>query len=83
MLAFPFPYIATTAGWITTELGRQPWIVYDLMRTHAGSSPMVNEGEVVFTTIGFMGLYLVVGVLFLYLVGRELQHGPQLASGEA
>jgi cytochrome d ubiquinol oxidase subunit I len=83
MLAFPFPYIATTAGWITTELGRQPWIIYGLMRTQAGASPSVNEGEVVFTTIGFMGLYLVVGLLFLYLVARELHHGPRPAAGEA
>jgi len=83
MLAFPFPYIATTAGWITTELGRQPWIVYGLMRTQAGASPSVNEGEVVFTTIGFMGLYLVVGLLFLYLIARELHHGPRPLAGGA
>ncbi len=53
------------------------------MRTHAGASPSVNEGEVVFSTIGFMGLYLVVGLLFLYLVARELHHGPRPAAGEA
>ena len=42
MLAFPFPYIATTAGWMTAELGRQPWLVYGLMRTSQGASPLVS-----------------------------------------
>ena len=39
MLAFPFPYIANTAGWMTAELGRQPWLVYGLMRTARGRQP--------------------------------------------
>ena len=39
MLAFPFPYIATTAGWMTAELGRQPWLVYGLLRTADGGEP--------------------------------------------
>ena len=76
MLAFPFPYIATTAGWMTAELGRQPWIVHGLMRTAAGASPRVHSGSVLFTLIGFSGLYLVVGLLFVFLVGREIAHGP-------
>ena len=76
LLAFPFPYIATTAGWMTTELGRQPWLVYGLMRTAEGASPMVHSGTVLFTLIGFCGLYLVLGVLFLFLIGREIAHGP-------
>ncbi len=81
MLAFPFPFIATTAGWLTAELGRQPWIIYGLMRTSAAGSPMVNTGDVVFTTIGFVGLYFVIGVVFLYLVGREIARGPEFAKG--
>ena len=76
MLAFPFPYIATTTGWMTAELGRQPWLVYGLMRTAHGASPRVHSGTALFTLIGFTGLYLVLGVLFLFLVGRELAHGP-------
>jgi cytochrome bd ubiquinol oxidase subunit I len=76
MLAFPFPYIATTAGWMTAELGRQPWLVYGLMRTSDGASPTVHSGTVLFTLIGFTGLYFVLGVLFLFLVGREIAHGP-------
>jgi cytochrome d ubiquinol oxidase subunit I len=77
MLAFPFPYIATTAGWMTAELGRQPWLVYGLFRTAQGTSPYVPGGNVVFTTLGFMGFYFVLGVLFLYLVMRQVGHGPE------
>jgi cytochrome d ubiquinol oxidase subunit I len=76
MLALPFPYIATTAGWMTAELGRQPWLVYGLMRTSQGVSPRVSAGNGLFTLIGFMGLYLLLGILFLFLVHREIEHGP-------
>jgi cytochrome d ubiquinol oxidase subunit I len=76
MLAFPFPYIANTAGWMTAELGRQPWLVYGLFRTVHGVSPTVHSGTALFTLIGFCGLYFVLGLLFLFLVGREIAHGP-------
>jgi cytochrome d ubiquinol oxidase subunit I len=76
MLAFPFPYIATTAGWMTTELGRQPWLVYGLFRTADGTSPSVHSGTALFTLIGFAGLYFVLGLLFLFLIEREIAHGP-------
>jgi cytochrome d ubiquinol oxidase subunit I len=76
MLAFPFPYIANTLGWMTAELGRQPWLVYGLFRTRDGYSKVVSNGDTIFTLIGFVGLYFVLGLLFLYLVGREIGHGP-------
>jgi cytochrome d ubiquinol oxidase subunit I len=76
MLAFPFPYIAVMAGWLTTELGRQPWLVYGLFRTADGVSPMVNAGTTLFTLIGFCGLYTVLSVLFLFLIAREIGRGP-------
>lgn len=79
MLAFPFPYIATTMGWMTAELGRQPWLVYGLQKTVQGTSPTVSGGEVAFSSLGFMGLYLVVGVLFLYLVAKQIGKGPAAA----
>jgi cytochrome d ubiquinol oxidase subunit I len=78
MLAFPFPYIATTAGWTVAEIGRQPWLVYGLFRTAAGPSPLVSGGSAVFTSLGFAGLYVVLGLLFLFLVGREIAHGPHV-----
>jgi cytochrome d ubiquinol oxidase subunit I len=77
MLAMPFPYIANTAGWMTTELGRQPWLIYNLMRTSEGISSRVSAGNTLFTLIGFMGMYTVLSILFLYLVYREIDHGPE------
>jgi cytochrome d ubiquinol oxidase subunit I len=76
LLALPFPYIATTAGWMTAELGRQPWLIYGLMRTSQGFSSRVSAGNTLFTLMGFMGLYMVLGILFLFLVHREIDHGP-------
>src|SRR5579872_3334616 len=81
MLMIPFPYIATTAGWMTAELGRQPWLVYGLMRTLNGCSERVSAGNGLFTLIGFMGLYMVLGILFLFLVFREIEQGPVAAEG--
>jgi cytochrome d ubiquinol oxidase subunit I len=80
MLAVPFPYIATTAGWWTAELGRQPWIVHGLLRTVEAGSPSVNTGDVVFTTLGFAGLYFVLGIFFLSQVMREIARGPVVVS---
>ena len=79
MLSLPFPYIANTAGWMTAEIGRQPWLVYSLMRTADGYSKMVSAGNGLFTLLGFMGMYTVLSIFFLFLVRREIEHGP---SGE-
>jgi cytochrome bd ubiquinol oxidase subunit I len=81
MLAMPFPFIANTAGWITAEVGRQPWLIYGLMRTSAGFSPLVSAGSVWFTLLGFLGMYTVLGVLFLFLVYREIERGPEASLG--
>ena len=77
MLCVPMPYIANTAGWITAELGRQPWLIYGLMRTSHGVSPRVGAGNAWFTLIGFMGMYTVLGILWLFLVWREIEIGPE------
>jgi cytochrome d ubiquinol oxidase subunit I len=61
---------------MTAEVGRQPWLVYGLMRTATGASSHVNAGNGLFTLLGFMGLYAVLAILFLLLVYRELAHGP-------
>jgi cytochrome d ubiquinol oxidase subunit I len=81
LLAAPFPYVANIAGWMTAELGRQPWLVYGLLRTAQGASPTVHAGTTLFTLIGFCGMYALLSVLFLGLVGRELAHGPTPAAG--
>jgi cytochrome d ubiquinol oxidase subunit I len=76
MLFAPFPYIATTAGWMTAELGRQPWLVYGLLRTAEGNSPLVGSGNVLFTLLGYLGLYLLIGLLFLFLFFETVSRGP-------
>jgi cytochrome d ubiquinol oxidase subunit I len=76
LLSLPFPYIANTAGWMTAEIGRQPWLVYGLMRTSEGYSKLVSAGNGLFTLLGFMGMYSVLAILFLFLVGREIENGP-------
>ena len=82
LLAMPFPYIASEAGWVVTEVGRQPWIIYGLMRTAEGVSPTVESGETIFTLIGFAGMYFLLGFLFLYLVLREIARGPSATGTE-
>ena len=77
LLSFPLPYIANTAGWMTAELGRQPWLIYGLMRTSDGYSDTVSAGNGLFTLLGFMGLYALLGLLFTVLVYREISHGPE------
>lgn len=76
LLSFPFPYIANTAGWMTAELGRQPFLVYGLMRTIHGVSPTVSAGNTLFTLLGFLGMYFVIGVLFLMLLVKHIAGGP-------
>ena len=84
MLSIPFPFIANTAGWFTAELGRQPWLAYGLFRTSEGVSPQVSSGSVLFTLIGFAGIYLIMGLLYIVLMVREVDHGPEtLESSEA
>jgi cytochrome bd ubiquinol oxidase subunit I len=77
LISFPLPYIANTAGWMTAEIGRQPWLIYGLMRTADGYSQTVSVGNGLFTLIGFMGLYLLLGLLFTVLIYREISHGPE------
>ena len=75
MLLFPFPFIANTVGWMVAELGRQPWLVYGLMRTEHGASPMVSSGSVMFTLLGFFGMYTVLSLLYIFLMLRRIEHG--------
>jgi cytochrome d ubiquinol oxidase subunit I len=77
MLSFPLPYIANTAGWMTAEIGRQPWLVYGLIRTDQGYSKYVSAGNSLFTLLGFMGMYSMLSILFIVLVYRIIASGPE------
>ncbi len=65
-----------TMGWWVAELGRQPWIVYELMLTMDAASPVVEAWEIVVSLAGFVLIYLLLLVLFMYLLNRKIQRGP-------
>jgi cytochrome d ubiquinol oxidase subunit I len=73
----PFPYVANTAGWLTAELGRQPWVIHGVLRTADANSPVVSVGNSIFSLLGFMGLYTLVSILFVFLVYGVIARGPQ------
>jgi cytochrome d ubiquinol oxidase subunit I len=81
MLATPFPFIANTAGWLTAETGRQPWLVYGLVRTSEGFSGNVSAANGLFTLLGFMGLYAMLTILYLFLLQFTIAHGPEKSAG--
>ena len=70
------PQVANQLGWFTAEVGRQPWIVYGLMRTSAGMSPSLTTGEVLTSLVFFTLVYLALFMLFLYLLDQKIRHGP-------
>jgi cytochrome d ubiquinol oxidase subunit I len=76
LLSFPLPYIANTAGWMTAEIGRQPWLVYGLMRTSEGYSTHVSAGNSLFTLLGFLGMYSLLSVLWVVMVYNIIETGP-------
>ncbi len=77
LLSFPLPYIANTAGWMTAEIGRQPWLVYNLIRTSAGYSTHIGAGTSLFSLLGFLGMYTVLSILWILLVYNIIAKGPE------
>lgn len=77
MILAPLSYIANLAGWYTAELARQPWLVYGLLKTSEGVSPHVSSGNTLFTLLGFIGLYLLLGLLFVVIVIKLILKGPE------
>lgn len=75
--SIPLPILACQLGWIVTEVGRQPWIVYRLLKTADAISVTVPAGEILFSIILFGLVYLALGGLYLFLLAREIQHGPR------
>ncbi|OZI12486.1 cytochrome ubiquinol oxidase subunit I [Bacillaceae bacterium SAS-127] len=72
-----FPFIANTAGWIMTEIGRQPWTVFGLMTTSASISPNVSYNELLFSFISFTTIYLILGIVLVYLFVKEIKKGTE------
>jgi cytochrome d ubiquinol oxidase subunit I len=78
LLSFPLSYVANIAGWTVAETGRQPWVVFGLMRTTAGASPesVVSAGATLFTLLGFLGLYIALAIGYVLLIARIVARGP-------
>ncbi len=75
-VSLPLPWVANQLGWIAAEVGRQPWIVYGLLRTEEAYSVTVSAGEVLFSIIMFGLIYLLLGALYIYLIIRAINRGP-------
>jgi cytochrome bd ubiquinol oxidase subunit I len=76
------PFLANTFGWLFTEMGRQPWVVYGLMRTGLGTSPSVSATDVALTLAGFTLLYTVLGIIDVVLMARAAGGGLTAGEGE-
>jgi cytochrome d ubiquinol oxidase subunit I len=70
------PQIANQIGWFAAEMGRQPWVVYKLLRTSDALSKAVTAHQVLFSLILFIFVYLILFLLFIYLLNKKIQHGP-------
>ena len=77
VISIAFPYIANMSGWFTAEMGRQPWIVYNVMRVKDGLSKVVTRDQVLGSLVMFVSIYALLGSLFVFLLNRKIQHGPE------
>jgi cytochrome d ubiquinol oxidase subunit I len=75
LFSIPLPYIAIEAGWVLAEVGRQPWIVYKLLKTKDAASPIVTS-QVATTLVGFILLYGFLGAIGFYLIYKNAKMGP-------
>jgi cytochrome d ubiquinol oxidase subunit I len=78
----PLPFLAALAGWLLTELGRQPWIVQGLLKTSEANSPSVGTATVAFSLSVFIGLYVVLAVVDFVLMRRYARLDPPEVGGE-
>ena len=77
LAALPLPYITVQLGWLVAELGRQPWIVYGVLKTAGSTSSAVSAAQVAFSLVGFTLLYGVLGVIDIYLLIKYAKMGPE------
>ena len=82
VLSLPLPYAAVELGWIVAEVGRQPWIVYGIMKTSQAVSPVISGGQVLTTLIGFIVVYGLLGAVGVYLIWQNAKKGPMAEGGE-
>ena len=78
LFSIPLPYMAIQLGWVVTELGRQPWIVWGMLRTAEAASPIAGS-QVLTTLVGFVLVYSLLGLAGYYLIFQHAKRGPSLA----
>ena len=77
LLGVALPILANWCGWIFTEVGRQPWVVFGLLKTSAANSPDVSMFDVILTLTGYIVIFLVLISVGSWLMAREIKHGPE------
>ncbi|MEL6733557.1 MAG: cytochrome ubiquinol oxidase subunit I, partial [Bacteroidota bacterium] len=83
VLSVILPQIANQVGWYAAEMGRQPWVVYGLLRTSDALSQAVTANQVWFSLIMFTIIYLILFTLFIYLLNKKIKHGPYEENGSS
>jgi cytochrome d ubiquinol oxidase subunit I len=78
LFAIPLPYIAIELGWVLAEVGRQPWIVYGLLKTSDAASPVASS-QVLGSLIAFILVYGLLGLVGFYLIIKNAIKGPEPA----
>jgi cytochrome d ubiquinol oxidase subunit I len=79
LLSIPLPYMACELGWVVAEVGRQPWIVYGLMKTSDAASPIATS-QVLTSLIAFIVVYGLLGVTGFYLIAKNALKAPELTT---
>ena len=82
LFSIPLPLVACQLGWIATEVGRQPWIVYKLLRTSDAASITVTATDIIFSIVLFGFIYLCLCILYVYLLSQKVKHGPAPADAK-
>jgi len=80
LFSIPLPHIAIQVGWIAAEVGRQPWVVYNELRTADAVSIVVPAGQILFTLVMFVLIYALLFAAYLSQLIREIKHGPEEAA---
>ena len=82
LYAMPLPYIAAEAGWMLAEIGRQPWVVYGVMKTADAVSP-ISTSQVAVSFVAFVVVYSLLGAAAAYLMAAHARKGPEPAEVSA
>ena len=80
LFSIPIPHFAIQLGWISAEVGRQPWVVYGVLRTSKAASVVVPAGQILFSLIMFGLIYLFLFIIFIKLLVKIVKKGPEEVS---